>query len=297
MNNIRKLMTNTNLMMNAKFMGWLMLLKGSPHYNKLFPRRYIVLLFIMFSIAGSALSKDLTINSAINMASHQGMLTQRIVKTYIMIGSDIDHTEAHKERDYSIAMFGMQQFELEEFAPTKEIGIMLDHVYLLWSEFRLIAVGDPNKMDAYDLLSRSDELLKTCNKVVVMLEEYSHLDVSKYVHTSGKMGMLSQQIAMWYFADYWGFPSNGMLSFNIPDKYDESVKDYHRSFHKLMKSRHNTPEIRDALNIVKSYWNLPNTKLGDMKKSEMSPELIYKSMEKILNKMEKVTKMYELLDT
>jgi len=264
--------------------------------TKLFSERYLLLLFFVFYLSGPVLSKELNINSAINMASHQGMLTQRIVKTYIMIGSGIDSDEAYRERDYSIALFGEQQFELEEFAPTKEIGAMLDYVYALWSEFRIIAVGEPNKMDAYDLLSRSDELLKATNKVVVMLEEYSHLDVSKYVHISGKMGMLSQQIAMWYFANYWGFPENGMLSFDITKKYGESVKFYQKSLHRLMKTHHNTIEIRDELNILKSYWNLPNTNLGDLKKSDMSPKLINVSMEKILNKTEKITKMYEHID-
>ena len=251
----------------------------------------LISVFLTISLSG----KEVKINTAIKLASNQGMLSQQIVKSYILIGAKVEIKSIHHELDYCVATFEENHYELEEFAPTEEIKESLDKVYNLWQEFRILAVREPNKMDAYILLNRSEDLLRACTRVVNLLEEYSNLEVSKNVHAAGRLRILSQHIAMWYFAYYWGFPESSILSFDIGQKYKSSIREYKKTFRKLAKSKHNTTEISDALKILKSYWNLPNTKLSKMKKGEMSPKLINKSMDRIKAKLKDISFMYEQL--
>ena len=103
----------------------------------------VALVVVLLPVSARGLSNA----SAINKAGRQRMLSQRIVKAYVMVGAGINVEEARKELDISVALFEEQYLELEEYAPTPEIQEGINKVFDLWEIFRMIAVDDPNKMD------------------------------------------------------------------------------------------------------------------------------------------------------
>jgi hypothetical protein len=223
------------------------------------------------------------------------MLSQRIVKAYIMIGSGFNVDQARKELDESVALFEQQFLELEEYAPTDEIKAGIVNVDKFWAKYRMLAVDEPNKLDALILIARSNDLLKACDDVVTLLENYSQKKSAKLVNISGRQRMLSQRIAMLYLANYWGFPENDIVKVDIVENFDMAVELFLKSLNKLKKSSKNTAQINDGLSLVESYWNIPKKSLKDINVEELSPDEVYTSTNKILKEMNEITGLYEMV--
>jgi len=249
---------------------------------------------IAFTLISSLLlSQGMTINSAINKAGRQRMLSQRIVKAYIMIGSGFNVDQARKELDESVALFEQQFLELEEYAPTDDIKNGIVNVDKYWSKYRMLAVDAPNKLDALILIARSNDLLNACDEVVTLFEDYSGKKSAKLVNISGRQRMLSQRIAMLYFANYWGFPENDIVKVDIVENFDIATDLFLKSLKKLKKSSKNTDRINEGLSLVDSYWNIPRNGLNNITVEDLSLDDIYISTNKILNEMNEITGLYE----
>ncbi|MBN8462978.1 MAG: type IV pili methyl-accepting chemotaxis transducer N-terminal domain-containing protein, partial [Dechloromonas sp.] len=81
-----------------------------------------LLLALALSIpGGEALAQIADLNSAINKAGRQRMLSQRMAKAYFQIGQQVDADRSKKVLDASVALFDRQLVELKNFAPTPEI--------------------------------------------------------------------------------------------------------------------------------------------------------------------------------
>ena len=210
-----------------------------------------------------------------------------------MIGLEFNVDQARKELDESVALFEQQFLELEEYAPTADIKKGIESVDKYWSKYRMLAVDVPNKLDALILIARSNDLLNACDGVVTLFEDYSGKKSAKLVNVSGRQRMLSQRIAMLYFANNWGFPENDIVKVGIVESFDASVELFLKSLKKLQKSSKNTDQINEGLSLVQSYWNIPRKKLKDISIEDLPLNDLYISTNKILTEMDEITGFYE----
>lgn len=66
-----------------------------------------------------ALAQISDLNSAINKAGRQRMLSQRMAKAYFQIGQQIEVDRSKKVLDSSMAVFDRQLVRLKNYAPTR----------------------------------------------------------------------------------------------------------------------------------------------------------------------------------
>src|SRR4051812_11225456 len=67
-----------------------------------------------------SLAQVVNMNDAINKSGRQRMLSQRLAKSYLQIGQEIDAERSKKILDNSVTLFERQLAELKDFAPTPE---------------------------------------------------------------------------------------------------------------------------------------------------------------------------------
>src|SRR5688572_6620892 len=96
---------------------------------------------------------------AMNLSGMQRMLSQRIAKSYLMIGSEVRSDQALQQLDQSVARFESNYQALAEYAPTPEIGAALEQVGQSWQRYRELALSRPSREQAVALLQLSDQLL------------------------------------------------------------------------------------------------------------------------------------------
>ncbi|MCW8901161.1 MAG: type IV pili methyl-accepting chemotaxis transducer N-terminal domain-containing protein [Gammaproteobacteria bacterium] len=233
-----------------------------------------------------------TYSSAINKAGRQRMLSQRIVKAYSMIGLDVQVDSANEQLLTSIELFEQQLSELKRFSKTKKNKVAeksLANVELLWEPFKTIALNEVSKNGVQELVKRDEALLKAAHQVVLDLQKSANSKLGRIVNISGRQRMLSQRIAKFYMLLAWRV--NTETSRKL---MQISSEEFSAALDELLISDINTKAINESLDDVKVQWNIFERSF-QMREGKYIPLLIAMSSEKMLDKMNKVTGLYDQL--
>jgi len=251
-----------------------------------------LLVISLMLVGNDALAQISDINSAINKAGRQRMLSQRMAKAYFQIGQQIDVDRSKKVLDASIAVFDRQLVELKNYAPTPEIKETYLKLERSWLAYKDVLVGAvPSLENGSKVLAISEEVLALAHQATVELEKKSGSNAGRLVNISGRQRMLSQRMAKYYQAASWGIAdSNGTANLA------KARKDFSDALQELAGAPANTAQINDGLGLVRQQWiffeSALNQKTGGDKRAQLA---VATTSERILEEMEGVVGLYEKL--
>lgn len=257
--------------------------------NRLITR--LLPLLLLFTFALPAEAEITTISSAINKAGRQRMLTQRMVKSYSMIGIDVQRYVAEEQLRKAIDLFELQLSELNAYAQTESITASLKKVETLWKPFKKVLQAPLSRENAAILLETNDELLRATNKVVLKLQDASGSSFGRLVNVSGRQRMLSQRLAKFYMLRAWQFDNSEVRS-----EVEQARNEFKGALAELISAKENSPAIQAELKEASKQWELFNHGLG-RDADNLVPLIAAMTSEKLLIKMNEITGMYEMLSS
>ena len=225
---------------------------------------------------------------AMNLSGMQRMLSQRIAKSYLMLGAEVRPEQAEQQLDQSIAKFESNYLALNEYAPSTEIRGALEQAGQTWQQYRELVLSRPQPSAALRVLALSDRLLAQSERVVQLLERHSGGQHAMLVNRSGRQRMLSQRIAKLYLAISWRLPVEGLHA-----QFDQAVSEFELALAELQQARENTPAIAKGLEAADAQWRFTRAGFDLASDSRYVPTVITVTTETLLWQMHELTNQYE----
>ena len=249
-----------------------------------------LLLALVLSIpGGEALAQITDLNSAINKAGRQRMLSQRMAKAYFQIGQQVEVDRSKKVLDASVALFDRQLVELKNFAPTPEIKDNYLKLEKSWLEYKDLLVGaQPSQDNGRKVLDLSEQVLSLAHQGTVQLEKQSASSAGRLVNVSGRQRMLSQRMAKNYSLVAAGLTNQAMSNQMISD-----ATQFKQALVILGAASVSSSGIRNELALGESQWVFFDAAL-QRQPDARGLQAVATTSERLLEVMDKVTGMYDV---
>lgn len=154
--------------------------------------------------ATPAATKKMDTASAVNMAGRQRMLSQRMVKAYLMLGQGIAADDARTLLQESIKQFESQLAALKTFQPTPMVQRAVVNLEGAWPQFKAHLTAAPSKAGAVALYDANEALQQAAHNTTLAYKEVTAAPLDHLISGAGRQRMLSQRMAKFYFYRTWG---------------------------------------------------------------------------------------------
>jgi hypothetical protein len=261
------------------------------------------------SILYEYLGVKLTISKAINVASYQNMLTQRIAKSYVALTYGFAPAKHKREILTSVDLFEEHMLSMIRSASaTEDFKATVGVVKTMWKNYRSL-VTSWEKMDEISVikvLEKGHVMMATCDRVALEIEvlaktipEYKAFfikengeatntqeNIAHQMHLAGLQRVYSQRIAIYFVMN--ALKIDAELS---RQRMKSTIESYNKNMQAMLTSPVNSAQINDELRLVQTSWDNIQKYCAAPKKEEI-PALMDLCVN-LFNELDKLNNTYE----
>lgn len=225
------------------------------------------------SILYEYLGAKLTISKAINVASYQNMLTQRIAKAYVALAYGYTPAKHKREILTSIDLFEEHMLSMIRSSnATEDLKATVGVVKTMWKNYRnLVTTWDKmDEISVIKVLEKGHVMMATCDRVAQEIEvlaktipEYKAFfvkengeatnkqeNIAHQMHLAGLQRVYSQRIAIYFVMN--ALEIDGDLS---NQRMKSTIGNYNKNMQAMLTSPVNNAQINDELKKVQASWS------------------------------------------
>jgi hypothetical protein len=224
----------------------------------------------------------------INKAGRQRMLAERMVKSYVQIVSELSPQAAAGVLADAIGVFDRQHGELKAATSDADARSALAESERTWGRFRVIVASPCSRERVHEVRTVGERLVQAAERTTAAFVRHATSAAARLVNLAGRQRMLSQRIAKDHLliAERFG---NG----SVRQELTFACVDFGRALADLRASPNNTAQLRTELSEVATGWR---TLLELVRADSAAHDTVLASAEDILQRMERVTALYQSLD-
>ena len=241
--------------------------------------------------------EPLTLADAVNKASRQRMLAERILKAYCLVGLGARPERSELQLHTSVDLFDWQLIELAALAGNHpNLSVLVDTVLNLWDEYREIAAADVSLDGVKRLVAGNLPLVNASDKLVRVLGSMTASPHDHLVSMAGRQRMLTQKIAKLYM-----LRDVGLDTETVRDEIAATRTEFDANHDALVSAPENNALIARDLATAAEQWTWLKSALRypDFEKhgsdAEFFPLIVQDASEKTLHLMDRVTLRYQRL--
>ena len=245
--------------------------------------RYLLIAVLL--VSGPSMADISSLENAINSSSQQAMLTQQMLKNYILIGMSVRSRKAKQELDKAIAQYETEQAALNAYAKTDAYRAALQQAQQQWQKVKPLYQQAAAKEQVEEVRKETELLLQQWNAATRSLVESEDNPVGRLISTAGFIRMLSQRVSGHYALRAWGFNEK------YAEAFTTSLQQFEQNRELLESSELNSADIqRELKKIQRDFKRFEDLQTAATNKGVLA--LITRSGDKITASMDSVAARY-----
>lgn len=226
---------------------------------------------------------------SINMAGRQRMLSQRMVKSWLMLERGLLPRQSRLILNRSMDMFDSHLQELAFRATSAESSSTCAELAGLWPQYRGLLDAAPCRKTAQKLFGINEEVLDAAQRLTVSFEKADGTAKGKLVNLAGRERMLSQRMAKLFM-----FRQMGIKAVECRSELEETREEFSAALVELKSVAQGKSGILDELASVTEHWNTLQSTMATLNDLDFAPTAckVFMTSENLLRHMDTAVDLY-----
>lgn len=192
------------------------------------------------------------LHAAINKAGRLRMLSQRMAKSWLMLGRNVLPLRARTILTQSIELFDKQLMELAAQPVSREVHQAQAAVLDVWRPYKELLESAPAPSGARQLFKLNEQVLLATHGLTQAFEQAADTPESQLINLAGRERMLSQRMAKFYMFLEW--EQSGINSAKCHAELRSSMREFETGLTLLADEVRDQPQVRAQLDLVAQQW-------------------------------------------